>query len=147
MKSEVFFNRTLSERVLSIGQILINYGLVWYCIQNGFTTAVLFGWVLPGRIAIFFLALFFDYLPHRPHSHTRKENEYLATSLIALWPSKKSVSLLTWPLLHQNYHNIHHLVPYIPFYMYEEVWEKYKDELEKQGTQTIPMFGAMKKID
>jgi fatty acid desaturase len=144
---KVFFNRSISERVLALGQMVMNYGLVWYCIHTGHTTTVLYGWLLPGRVAVFFLALFFDYLPHRPHSHTRKENEYLATSLTALWPSKSSISLLTWPLLHQNYHNIHHLVPYIPFYMYETVWTECKDELEKQGTQTIPIFGAMKKID
>ena len=142
-----FFARPLSELSLAIGQLCFNYGLVWYCFHIGHGSTAFFGWVLPSRTAIFLLALFFDYLPHRPHSHTRWENEYLATSLIALWPSKSSVSLLTWPLLHQNYHNIHHLAPYIPFYMYEEVWSHCKNELEKHGTQTIPIFGSAKKIE
>lgn len=147
LSPSVFFGRQLSERLIAIGQIAINIGIIWYCTQHGYTHAMLYGWVLPGRVAVFFLALFFDYLPHRPHSHTRKESEYLATSLTALWPSKSSVSLLTWPLLQQNYHNIHHLVPYIPFYMYESVWSQCKDELEAAGTQTFPIFGARVKIE
>lgn len=147
LSPEVFSKRSFTERVLALGQLVTCYSFLFYLVHCEYTREMLFGWVLPGRIAVFFLALFFDYLPHRPHSHTRKQNEYLATSLTALWPSKNSVALLTWPLLHQNYHNIHHLVPYIPFYMYQTVWLACKDELEQHGTQTIPIFGSMKKID
>lgn len=145
LSNEVFLKRPVSERFSSIGQVLANYSLMYFFIWNGYGTPVLYGWFLPGRVSIFFLALFFDYLPHRPHSHSRKENEYLATSLISLWPSKSSISLLTFPLLYQNYHNIHHLVPYIPFYLYETVWRECKDELEKKGTETIPIFGSVTK--
>jgi fatty acid desaturase len=147
LSRDVFFSRNMTERVLAIGQIAINIGIAFFCHRFGLSSVILWGWIIPGRIAVFFLALFFDYLPHRPHSHTRKESEYMATSLIALWPSKSSVSLLTLPLLYQNYHNIHHLVPYIPFYMYKKVWSHCSTELEAEGTQTIPIFGLRKKID
>ena len=147
LSRDVFFNRPFGERVLALAQLGSCYFLVWYLLRSDYYTAVLYGWVIPGRIAVFFLALLFDYLPHRPHTHTRKESEYLTTSLTALWPSKSSVALLTWPLLEQNYHNIHHLVPYVPFYMYHTIWQECGDELEKEGTQTIPIFGRMKKID
>jgi fatty acid desaturase len=144
---QVFHTRPAKERVAGLGQLVMHLSLAGYCTYHGYTTSLLYGWVLPGRIAIFFLAYVFDYLPHRPHSHTRSENEYLASCVVALWPSKSSVSLslLTWPFLHQNYHVIHHLVPYIPFYMYETVWLGYKDELEKEGIETIALFGSMKK--
>ena len=43
-------------------------------------------------------------------------------------------------LLHQNYHNIHHLYPYIPFYKYGSIWAKHRQELIDRGTRVLPFF-------
>jgi fatty acid desaturase len=47
---------------------------------------------------------------------------------------------LTPFFLSQNYHNIHHLYPFLPFYHYGAVWRKHKVELIKRGTRVLPIF-------
>jgi beta-carotene hydroxylase len=108
--------------------------------KRGYGTEVLYGWIFPGRIALALLAFAFDYLPHRPHDVTRAESDYKATCVISVvgeWTSP-----LTYPLLYQNYHNIHHLAPYIPFYYYATIWHAAKTELLARGTVVKPLFGA-----
>jgi len=90
--------------------------LAWLFSQ-GWAHEVLMYWLLPSRLAIFFLALAFDYWPHSPYKATDAENKYMATSVRAgmEW-------LLTPLLLSQNYHLVHHLYPLVPFYRYVRVW-------------------------
>ena len=106
-------------------------------------------------MAVGILACTFDYLPHRPpvaYSHNNKESppystvpiprsdsEYTATCVTSFIGSN-DYQILTWLLLYQNYHNIHHLVPYIPFYYYSAVWEAYKTELLAEGTVINPIL-------
>jgi beta-carotene hydroxylase len=97
-------------------------------------------WILPGRLAAFLLAFAFDYLPHRPHSHTRETDQVLTTSVTSLY--RDNSIILTPFLLYQNYHNIHHLAPYIPFYHYLSVWDQVKGDLIERGQLTIPIFGT-----
>lgn len=84
-------------------------------------------YVLPTRIAIFFLAITFDYLPHYPHGPTAQENKYQSTSnRVGLeW-------LLTPVLLGQNYHLSHHLYPVAPFYRYRKIWRARQSFHESQ---------------
>lgn len=101
---------------------------------------VWYAWLLPGRVALALLAYSFDYLPHRPHTATRAQDPIAATCVTSLvgrctWP-------LTWPLLQQNYHNIHHLWPFLPFYCYERVWTATQHQLLALGTAVIPVFGG-----
>ena len=90
--------------------------LAWL-IATGWGMDVLLFWVLPARLAIFFLALAFDYLPHSPYKATDAQNKYIATSVRAGWEW-----LLTPLLLGQNYHLVHHLYPLVPFYRYVRIW-------------------------
>lgn len=75
--------------------------------------------ILPQRIAVFFLAYAFDYLPHHSLPETARSNRYRATrNRIGFeW-------LLTPALLSQNYHLVHHLHPSIPFYAYGRAWRR-----------------------
>lgn len=132
--------RPLIESIVSVitmaGYIVGSYLLI----QAGYARVVIFGMLLPGRLAIGLLAFFFDYLPHRPHAVSRAANEYVATGVASLhgdWTSP-----LTWPLFHQNYHIIHHLAPYVPFYYYSTLWYAYKDELIQHGTSVKALFGG-----
>ncbi len=97
-------------------------GLITLTIM-GYGLEVLFLAILPLLIAIFFLALFFDYVPHYPH---KLLDRYHNTRI---YPGK----ILNLLLLGQNYHLIHHLHPRLPWYKYQEVYYKTKAELEKQG--------------
>merc|ERR1719474_315219 len=84
----------------------------------------------PGFLAAAFLAFAFDYLPHRPHANT---DLFVGTNVTSLYG--KVVRPLTVPLLSQNYHNIHHLYPWIPFYRYSRVWDRFEKELTEKGTE------------
>lgn len=117
--------------------IFIAFGVLLHL--NGLVTVVVFGWFLPGRIAIMCLSITFDYLPHRPHNVTAKQDPYLATSVTSL--HGEHTWMLTWLLLHQNYHNVHHLAPFVPFYLYSTMWYAFKDQLMDKGTKIKPILG------
>ncbi|CUG91797.1 delta(12)-fatty acid dehydrogenase, putative [Bodo saltans] len=106
-------------------------------------------YALPGYLAIGLLACSFDYLPHRPHGTT---DIYQGTNLTALFStttnnrtgSRRSTSYitspLTWPMLYQNYHVIHHLYPWIPFYRYSTVWTALEEQLLDAGVPIVPLL-------
>ena len=50
---------------------------------------------------------------------------------------------LTVPLLYQNYHNIHHLYPTIPFYKYPVMWRNHRKILLELGTPVGSWFGPV----
>lgn len=85
--------------------------------------ALLLGWFLPARIALFLLAATFSWLPHAPH---RETDPHRATSV-------HSASWLTWALLGQNFHLVHHLNPGIPFYRLQRTWRDNREQLISQG--------------
>ena len=76
---------------------------------------VLFG-LIPSRLAIGTLAFAFDWLPHRPHVITAKQDRMRAT--LAL-----EGRLLCWLTFGQSLHLVHHLYPGVPFYRYAAVWK------------------------
>ena len=86
----------------------------------GYGWQVLYYYFLPNKLAIMLLAYAFDYVPHRPHKTARTEDEYRTTSKIDGLYGVKGLDLAV-PLLFQNYHNIHHLYPQVPFYRYDRL--------------------------
>lgn len=92
--------------------------------------------VLPQRLAQVFLAWAFDYLPHHDLKCTARQNEYKASRnrMGAEW-------LMTPLLLSQNYHQIHHLHPSIPFYRYLAVWRRNESAYLKNGSELTTIFG------
>jgi fatty acid desaturase len=99
---------------LAVGSLLFNPELF-------FAFAV--GWFIPARLALFALAATFSWLPHQPHSAT---DPYHATTV-------HSSPWLTWFLLGQNFHLVHHLDPSIPFYKLSNKWESAKDDYLSHG--------------
>ncbi|MAR00785.1 MAG: hypothetical protein CMI00_09655 [Oceanospirillaceae bacterium] len=87
-------------------------------IFSGYAWEFFFFFFLPARVAIFFLAFAFDYLPHTPYKTTQPDNPWQATNnrIGMEW-------LLTPVLLYQNYHLVHHLYPLAPFYRYIRLWK------------------------
>ena len=86
----------------------------------------LWQWFLPARVAVGLLAFGFDFIPHFPYSTTAKENKLQATRAI-------DSKFLTWVMLGQNYHLIHHLFPAVPFYRYRSVYKKNEALLKDRG--------------
>ena len=89
-------------------------------------------WVGPALCALALLAFAFDWLPHHPHTNRER---YRDTNVI-LFPG------LTFVLLSQNYHLIHHLYPTIPFYSYGRVFRKLRPFLEEQGSPIYDWRGS-----
>jgi beta-carotene hydroxylase len=133
----ILFQRPAFECFSSLLLITVSIFSVYFGLSHHREIAI-WGWLVPGRIALAMLACTFDYLPHRPHSATRWENSIAATSVTALYGD--CTWLLTWPLLFQNYHNIHHHWPFIPFYMYAKVWHAIKTDLMEMGQLVIPII-------
>ncbi|MCG8671716.1 MAG: fatty acid desaturase [Pseudomonadales bacterium] len=103
--------------------ILLVMGTLLGLSLNGFALEVLCFAIIPLVVAIFFLAMFFDYLPHHPHkSLARFQNTRIYEG--RLW------NIL---LLGQNYHLIHHLYPRLPWYKYQQVFYKTLPELEAEN--------------
>eukprot|EP00928_Gymnodinium_smaydae_P040515 TRINITY_DN27468_c0_g3_i1.p1 TRINITY_DN27468_c0_g3~~TRINITY_DN27468_c0_g3_i1.p1 ORF type:complete len:292 (+),score=8.67 TRINITY_DN27468_c0_g3_i1:72-947(+) len=105
-------------------------------IRLGHLQAILLCGVVPFLLATIFLGFCFSYLPHRPHTATRRANLYACTStldgFIDVYDGDSSF-LLTVLLLGQNFHSIHHIFPTLPFYTYASVWRKHKAAFLKKG--------------
>ncbi len=97
-------------------------------------------YLMPFFGASMFLMYVFDYVPHRPHKIPFSQDPYKSTSVTSHLFSWLPEGHLTIPLLFQNYHNIHHLYPYIPFYRYSVVWFKHRAKMRELGTRELPFF-------
>lgn len=84
-------------------------------------------WIIPAVIAQTFLAITFDWLPHHPHEEKAR---YLNTRVI-------DIPGLSFFLLGQNYHLIHHLYPRIPFYDYKKVFDELEEEFVEKEVEII----------
>lgn len=106
--------------------LAVMVGVVAGLVAAGHGAAVLWGWLVPTRLAIVALAITFDYLPHQPYHVLGRSDPLRATAVIEhRW--------LTPVLLGQNYHLAHHLFPGVPFYQYARVWWGLRDELMARG--------------
>lgn len=113
-----------------VGVIVGGLALAVVLGASGWWSYLIFGLVLPARIATTLLAYAFDYLPHRPHDVLGRQDRYQAT---AVRPAAWLTPLLVW----QNYHLVHHLYPAVPFYRYGRVWRDREVELRERGAKVI----------
>ena len=109
-----------------LGLYLLSWPLGWG------VQATLF-WLLPGRLAIAWLAFAFNFLPHHPHTVEQAYNPYASTNIrVGGEPAMKTV------FLYPNYHLIHHLFPSVPFYRYLRIWRQRATEFRDQGAPEVP---------
>lgn len=95
-------------------------------IASGYGVELVLCWLVPSRIAIVMLSVFFDWIPHAPRHTTVAEDPYRASNVYEhRW--------LSPVLLAQNYHLVHHLFPGVPFYRYGAVYWRIRDELLARG--------------
>merc|ERR1711920_568282 len=105
-------------------------------------------WLMPALLGVTALGLAFSYIPHHhPHMHTVRRDEHLygCTSTVGgLFSAGEgdSTRLLTWLLLGQNYHSIHHLYPTIPFYSYAAIWRSHRAAFVAAGVPVVALFGG-----
>jgi len=82
-------------------------------------------WFLPALIAVLFLAMAFDYLPHYPYDSRERYHD------TRVCPGGMGFVVL----LGQNYHLIHHLWTTVPWFRYRAVFDEIRPELEARGAR------------
>jgi ferredoxin-NADP reductase/fatty acid desaturase len=92
-------------------------------------------YLIPERIAMVFLAWWFDWLPHHGLQDTQRDNRYRATRL------RVGMERLFTPLmLSQNYHLVHHLHPSVPFHRYL-TWRRNEEAYLERDAAIATVFG------
>lgn len=82
-------------------------------------------WLGPALLAVVFLAVAFDYLPHYPYASAERYHD------TRIYPGKVANAVL----LGQNYHLIHHLWTTIPWYRYRRAFAAVRPDLEQRGAR------------
>jgi len=127
--------KTISDTYRSsIVYLLVVYVPLVALSLNGYALEVLCLAIIPIVIAIFFLIMFFDYVPHHPH---KSLDRYHNTRIYG----GRFLNIL---ILGQNYHLIHHMYPRLPWYKYQEVFLKTLPDLE-QNQAPIENAGSVLK--
>lgn len=137
--------RDTPETLLHSGlAVCVHVAIIALATSSGFGWLVLQYWIWPAVSGIFILGFLLDYVPHHPHTVTRDETLYGCTSTIDGFfrvDQGDSTSLLTWLMLGQNYHSVHHMYPTIPFYTYAQVWQNHKESFLQAGVPVVSVFG------
>jgi len=124
-----FYGRKLQRSNSDLREALLVEGIllatVAVAIATGHVGTLFTVWFGPALLAVIFLAIAFDYLPHYPYDSAER---YFDTRV---YPGKLGNAIL----LGQNYHLIHHLWTTIPWYRYASVFEEIRPELERRGVR------------
>jgi beta-carotene hydroxylase len=127
------------RRALLIGTL---ENLVWLALPiwlglEGRWAEVLMVIILPGLIGSALLAFFFDYAVHYPlvaKDRFRRGRIYRASPAV-----QKLITLL---YVGQNYHLIHHLYPWVPFYKYPKLFREIETLLRAKGAPIVALGRA-----
>lgn len=138
--------RETPRHVLFIGitnQLLNVLGMIYLSKTFGFRS-VLFGILVPQRLAIGILAYCLDYVPHRGakeqgigYQTTKHVTRFFRGETVLSAFKKRLLAVI---LMAQDVHVIHHLYPQVPFYNYHAVWNKHEKELYKLGVEQTSLF-------
>jgi fatty acid desaturase len=121
---------SLAVRIEVVVQIMVLLAIAVFAVLHGYVWIVVFGWLVPARLATAWLAFAFNWLPHLPHDENVQDNAYKETCV-------RSSPFLDLPLYYQNYHLIHHLYPAAPFFHYAKIWAIGKAYYLSQGTREV----------
>ena len=128
--------RPASEQRETVITVVLTASVIGTVVAAGYGMELVLYWLIPGRIAVFALALAFDFLPHHPHDVSERENPWRATS------NRQGMEWLLTPLLlYQNYHLVHHLYPRVPFYRYLRVWRAREEEHLSHDPYLVDVLG------
>jgi beta-carotene hydroxylase len=104
-------------------------------IATGYAAEAVMLIILPALLGSGLLAFFFDYAVHYPKVSTerfRRGRIYRARGVIQ--------PLITTLYVGQNYHQIHHLYPWVPFYRYPRLFTQIEPLLRAKGTPIVDLM-------
>jgi len=117
------YGLTRSQRYYSMIHFALYVAIVLTITGSGYGYELLVLWFIPYFIGYAMMLVFFTWIPHHPHTNTGRYHD----TRCSLWIGG---NLLTQG---QNYHLIHHMMPWIPWYRYERVFDEIRPSLEQHG--------------
>ncbi len=115
--------RTRGQLAEAIAVDVALIAIVAWAVARGAIGTLGVVWLVPGTLAVLFLAFAFDYLPHYPYDTGARWFD------TRIYPGRTLNALL----LGQNYHLIHHLWTTIPWYRYRRVFAETRADLGAGG--------------
>jgi fatty acid desaturase len=102
--------------------------------NNLWTLAIVL--LVPQRIALVLMGWWFDWLPHHALARIERQNPYRATRIrVGMeW-------LLTPVMMAFNYHLVHHVHPWLPFYRLLQEWRRDQDVYLEHDAAIATVFG------
>ncbi len=120
-ESCIRFNVTDAQRWFSMATFAAYTALAAWIIYAGYGVELLTLWFIPFVIGYCVMLIFFTWVPHHPHTITGRYRD----TRCSVWPGG---NLLTQG---QNYHLIHHMMPWVPWYQYEQVFNEIRPMMEQ----------------
>lgn len=110
------------QRYFSYASFAMLLALVAVIVAMGYAYELLILWFIPFFVGYAVMLVLFTWVPHHPHSITGRYHD----TRCSLW---RGGNLLTQG---QNYHLIHHMMPWVPWYNYESVFNEIRPLLEQE---------------
>ena len=131
--TKLWRQRTVKERFAFFLSIGAHFVLVTGFLLSDYSWEFVILYLIPQRLGIMMVAYSFAHIQH-PEGVDWQSAPLLSTGVITTKPR----SLMTWLLLGQNDHHIHHLLPHLPWHRYRHVWALahgalYREELAERG--------------
>ncbi len=120
-QSCIRFKVTEAQRWFSMATFAGYTALAAWIIYSGYGFELLVLWFGPFFIGYCVMLIFFTWVPHYPHTIIGRYRD----TRCSLWPGG---NLLTQG---QNYHLIHHMMPWVPWYHYEQVFRDIRPMMEQ----------------
>jgi len=114
-------NLPARQRLVSYLTYAAYFGAVVAIVASGYAFELLCLWFLPWLIGNSIMLVFFTWIPHHPHTETGRYRN----TRCSLWPG---ANFLTQG---QNFHLVHHMMSWIPYYQYESVFRRILPYLEQ----------------
>lgn len=110
--------RTPRERFAFFCSLGLHLAFVVGCLLSPYGWAFFVVYLIPQKLGLMLVAYSFAHIQH-PEGVDWQKAPLLATGVITTQPR----GLMTWLMLGQNDHHIHHLLPHLPWHRYRHVWD------------------------
>lgn len=115
------FDVSAPERRVSYATFAIYAAVAVTIIAAGYGYQLLVLWFIPWFVGYSVMLVFFTWVPHHAHVETGRYRN----TRCSIWPGAN------WLTQGQHMHLIHHLMVWIPYYQYEQVFHEIRPLLER----------------
>lgn len=109
--------RTPRERFAFFASLGLHIAIVVGCLLSPYGWTFFVVYLIPQKLGLMLVAYSFAHIQH-PEGVDWQKAPLLATGVITTQPR----GLMTWLMLGQNDHHIHHLLPHLPWHRYRNAW-------------------------